>query len=106
MKNVTKMVTMLLLLAMAFVIAPQAQSQVVLLTESWENGGVVPANWNSVLVSGTTLGITYVTVAGTSFPVVPAAFNGSYFVKYNSFSISSGNTTRVFRTAEIGRAHV
>ncbi|MCX6305232.1 MAG: carboxypeptidase regulatory-like domain-containing protein [Bacteroidetes bacterium] len=101
MKNVTKMVMMLLVLAMAFMIAPQARSQTVLLTESWENGGAIPANWATAQVTGTTLGITYVLGGSAGYPVVAAAYNGSYFVKYNSFSISGSGTssTRLYRTA-------
>ena len=87
---------------MAFMIAPQARSQpVVLLTESWENGGVIPANWAIAQVTGTTPGITFTLAAGSTYPTITAAYDGSYFVKYNSFSITGTGTqsTRLYRTA-------
>ncbi len=100
MKNVTKMIMVLLVIAMAFMIAPQARSQTVLLTESWENGGSIPANWALAQVTGSTMGITFVVAGSPGYPTAPAAFNGTYFVKYNSFSISGSGTTssRLYRT--------
>jgi len=90
---------MLLVMAMAFVIAPQARSQVVLLTESFENAGAIPANWASVIVTGTTNGLTYITSGSTGYPSVTVTpYNGSYEVFYNAYSIVSGST-RLYRTA-------
>ncbi len=99
MKNVTKMVMMLLVFAMAFMIAPQARSQTVLLTESFENGGAIPAGWATAQVTGTTLGISYIMGGTVGYPIVAAAYNGSYYVRYNSWSISGSGTssTRLFR---------
>ena len=50
MKNFARVTMMLLLFAMAFLVSPHARSQAVLLTESWENGGVIPAGFLFVAV--------------------------------------------------------
>ena len=100
MKNVTKMLVMLLLvIASAFVLSPQAKAQVTLLTESFENGGAIPPNWATVIVTGSTNGITFVTSQSTGYPSITVTpYDGSYEVYYNSYSISSGST-RLYRTA-------
>ena len=88
-----------IIFVMACMIAPQARPQAVLLTESWENAGVIPVGWNTAVVSGTTNGITFVTAGSAGYPTAPAAFNGTWFIRYNSYSINSGGSTRIFRTA-------
>ena len=99
MKNVTKMILVLLVIAAAFWMAPQARSQTTLLTESFENGGAIPPNWATVIVSGSTNGISFVTSQSTGYPSITVTpYNGSYEVFYNSYSIVSGST-RLYRTA-------
>ena len=102
MKNVTKMFLMLLVVVAAFWIAPQAQAQTVLLTESFDagTGTTPPPNWAIAQVTGTTLGLTFVTSGTTGYPSVTVLpYDGTREVFYNSYSVGSGNSTRLYRTA-------
>ena len=87
MKNVTKMFLMLLVIVAAFWIAPQAQSQTLLLTESFDagTGTTPPPNWAIAQVTGTTLGLSFVTTGTTGYPSVTVTpYNGTMEVFYNS----------------------
>lgn len=94
MRNVTKTVKMLALFMVSmfvFVSSGFAQ-QTVLMTESFETGTgtTPPAGWAVEQVTGTTLGVNFVTTS--SYPTISAAYDGTKFVQYNSFNISSGST--------------
>ncbi|MEI7898539.1 MAG: hypothetical protein WCJ26_16000, partial [bacterium] len=100
MRNVTKTLRTLMLFAVSmfvFVSFGFAQ-QTMLLTESFEtgNGTTPPAGWALEQVTGTTLGVNFVTTS--TYPTISAAYDGTKFVQYNSFNISSGST-RLKRTA-------
>ena len=100
MRNVTKLVQMLtVFVLMAFVFATQGNAQSTLLTESWENGGSIPAGWSTEQVSGTA-GVLYFTNT-SAHPTGITAYDGSYFVRFNSWSASNGNSTRLKRTTPI-----
>lgn len=76
---------------------PQARSQTLLLTESFENNGNIPAGWGSVIVTGSTTGMAFVTSQMTGYPAVTVdPYDGSYEVFYNSYSIVYGST-RLYR---------
>ncbi len=99
MRNVTRILTVLALFSvLAFVNGPQVRAQVPLLTESFENGGTIPAGWAQDLVVNS-YPVTFVTTA--NYPTVTAAYNGTYFVSFNSFSASSGTQTRLKRTVAL-----
>jgi hypothetical protein len=102
MKNVTQTMRMLMLFAVSmfvFVSFGFAQ-QTMLLTESFEtgSGATPPAGWALEQVTGTTLGVNFVTTS--TYPTISAAYDGTKFVQYNSYNISSGST-RLKRTAAV-----
>ncbi|HML86718.1 MAG TPA: hypothetical protein PKE52_16300, partial [Bacteroidales bacterium] len=68
-----------------------------LLTESFENGGSVPTGWATETVSGSSA-LSFVT-SGT-YPTVSAAANGTYMVKFASYSYSSA-TNRLKQTTSV-----
>ncbi len=69
----------------------------VLLAESFEagSGTTPPSGWSIEQVTGTSPGISFETT--TINPTINAAYVGTKFVRYNSYSISSGST-RLKRT--------
>ena len=86
MRNVTRTLRTLMLLTVSmflFVTSGLAQ-QTVLLNESFEsgNGATPPAGWALEQVSGTTLGVTFVT--SSTNPTINAAYDGTKFVRYNA----------------------
>jgi hypothetical protein len=100
MRNVTRTLRTLTLLAASlfiFVSFGFAQ-QTVLLAESFEtgSGATPPAGWALQQVSGTTLGVNFVT--SSTNPTISAAYDGTKFVNYNSYNISSGQSTRLRNT--------
>ncbi len=100
MRNVTKTLRALALFTVSmfvFVSFGFAQ-QTMLLTESFEagSGTTPPAGWVIEQVTGTQPGITFVTTQTS--PTISAAYDGTRFVSYNSYGISSGST-RLKRTA-------
>ena len=100
MRKVTKLMLMLTVFVLtAFAFATQGNAQVTLLTESWENGGTIPAGWATEQVSGTSGAITFVTTS--SHPTGITAYDGSYFTRFNSWTASTGNSTRLKRTTAI-----
>lgn len=80
-----------LTLALICTIPCHAQSTL-LLSESFEagTGSTPPAGWSIEQVSGISPGISFVTTS--TYPTITTAFNGSVFVKYNSYNITSGST--------------
>lgn len=95
MRFITKTLrTMMALLTLGFLSATSVNAQ--LLTESFENGGSVPANWAAEAVTGTAGTLTFVT--SSTYPTVAAAANGAYFVKFNSFNANSSNSNRLKMT--------
>ena len=64
--------------------------QTTLFTESFENGGVIPAGWsNTIVTSGSQ--VTFITSGTTGYPAVTVTpYDGTYEVFYNAYSISSG----------------
>lgn len=99
MRNVTKTLKMLATFMVSmFVFVSFGYAQMTtLLTESFEagTGTTPPAGWVIEQVTGTTPGISFVTTSTS--PTVSAAYDGTTFVRYNSYSISSGST-RLKRT--------
>jgi hypothetical protein len=86
MKKVRRFVQMLLVLA-AFLLTSGTWAQSTLLTQSWENGGSVPTGWQSNVVSGTNI-LSFVTTS--SYPAGFTAFDGTYFVKFDSWTTNGG----------------
>ena len=67
--------------------APMNYAQTTLLTESFENGGSIPANWAlETVVFGNA--VTFAT--STYWPSGYAAYDGTYLVMFNSFSSYGG----------------
>ena len=88
MRNVTKNLRMLFVALVAVLaFASQGLAQTTLLTQSYENGGAVPGGWATEVVSGGN-SITFVT--STAWPSGYTAYNGTYLVMFNSFSVSGG----------------
>lgn len=85
----------LLSLVAVFAWSMSVSAQTTLVAESFENGGSVPAGWAVEQVSGSST-VTFVTTS--TYPTVSAAQNGTYFVKFNSFSASTGAASRLKKT--------
>jgi hypothetical protein len=101
MKNVTKMLLMLLVVfSTAFVLVPKVHAQTLLLTESFENGGAIPANWVTEQVTGTTGAVTYLTTS-LNPPGNVTPYNGSYMAVFNARAATSGNATRLRRSVSL-----
>ncbi|MEI6683302.1 MAG: carboxypeptidase regulatory-like domain-containing protein [Bacteroidota bacterium] len=91
---------MIFLSSVVIVIPPcTAQQTTSLLTESFEtgSGATPPSGWVIEQVTGTIPGITF--VSNSANPAISAAFDGSKFVRYNSFNIAGGSTRLKFTTA-------
>ncbi|MCX6914067.1 MAG: hypothetical protein NT167_13620, partial [Verrucomicrobia bacterium] len=89
----------LLLCAFLLLTGSTLVSQTILFTESFENGGSIPAGWsNTIMTSGSP--VTFITSGSTGYPAVTVTpYNGTYEVFYNAYSISSGGSTLLARTA-------
>ena len=98
MRNVTRTLQMLIVVLLStFVFASQAKAQSTLMTESFENGGSIPAGWSiETLVAGNT--ITFPTT--TAWPSGYTAYNGTYLVMFNSFN-ANGGVMRLKKTTPI-----
>ncbi len=72
-----------------------------LLTESFEagSGTAPPPGWDIEQVSGSTAGISF--VISDTYPTVTAAYDGTKFVRYDSYDLSSGNSTRLKSTTAL-----
>jgi len=102
MKKFTKTMRSMILIAVSmliFVFSGIAQ-QTMLLTESFETGTgtTPPAGWALEQITGTTLGVNFVTTSTS--PTIAAAYDGVKFVQYNAYGISSGST-RMKRTIAV-----
>ncbi len=62
-------------------------AQTALFTESFENGGSIPPGW---AVETVTAGNNVSFIASSSWPAGYLAYNGTYFVRFNSFEAGSG----------------
>ncbi|MEI7980302.1 MAG: hypothetical protein WCI71_01525, partial [Bacteroidota bacterium] len=88
MKNFTRSLYMsFIVLMLSVTFAPESMALSTIVTESFENGGAVPAGWTTEVVSG---GNTISFVTSTSWPAGYTAYNGTYMVLFNSFSASGG----------------
>ncbi|HML86346.1 MAG TPA: choice-of-anchor J domain-containing protein, partial [Bacteroidales bacterium] len=95
-----------LAVVMAVFIASSLNAQMInLVTESFENGGSVPTGWATETVSGSSA-LSFVT-SGT-YPTIAAAPNGTYMVKFASWSYSTA-TNRLKKTTSfstVGKQNV
>jgi len=101
MRNVTRMRRAWMLFVSMFLLAAFGYAQqTVLLTESFESGSgtTPPAGWALEQVTGTTLGVSFVSTSTN--PTISAAYDGTLFARYNSYGISSGST-RMKRTTSV-----
>ncbi|MBK9358098.1 MAG: choice-of-anchor J domain-containing protein [Bacteroidales bacterium] len=79
----------------ALLFAFSVSAQDVLVTESFENGGAMPAGWAKEVVSGS----DYLSfVSSSSYPSGFSAYDGTYFVRFNSYSASTGISNRLMQT--------
>jgi hypothetical protein len=79
--------------------------QTTLFTESFENGGSIPAGWSNTVISGSSTPVSFLTSGSTGYPSVTVTpYDGSYEVYYNAYSISSGSTllARTANTSTVG----
>lgn len=76
-------------------------SSATLFSESFENGGAIPSGWSTTIVNdpGTDPALTYVT--SSTYPSGFSATDGSYFVRFNSFSAPANAKIRLYKTASI-----
>ena len=83
---------MLLAVSMFVFVSFGFAQQTMLLTESFEAGNAAtpPPGWALEQVTGTTLGVTFITTSTS--PTISAAYDGTKFARYNSYNISSGST--------------
>ncbi|HCB63205.1 MAG TPA: hypothetical protein DHV29_01740 [Bacteroidales bacterium] len=71
-------------------------STATIFSESFENGGAIPIGWTSELdVDGNATSATFYYVTTSSYPNSFTAYDGTYFVRFNSFSVSNGNSARL-----------
>lgn len=70
-----------------------------LLTEGFENGGALPANWNEAIITDAGVDPDITFVAASTNPLGFLASEGTYFVKFNSYSAATGGQSRLKRTA-------
>ncbi|MEI7662564.1 MAG: carboxypeptidase regulatory-like domain-containing protein [Bacteroidota bacterium] len=102
MKPIIRITALLMILvsSVVIVILPCTAQQITpLLTESFETGSgtTPPSGWVIEQVTGTITGITF--VSNSANPTISSAFDGSRFVRYNSFSIAGGSTRLKSTTA-------
>jgi hypothetical protein len=69
-----------------------------LLTESFENGGAIPAGWSSAIVTDGGVDPICSYVSASTYPTGFVASSGSYFVKFNSYTASSTGQVRLKKT--------
>ena len=101
MRNVTRMMQVLFAaMLMVFVFATQGTAQVTLLTESFDggNGTTPPTGWATEQVSLTSGSISFVTTG--IYPTV-SPYDGTRLVEFNSYSASTGNSTRLKTTTAL-----
>jgi len=67
-----------------------------LMTESFENAGAIPSGWASELdVDGNATNATFYYTTSSTYPTGFTAYDGSYFVRFNSYSVNSPNAARL-----------
>lgn len=67
--------------------------------ESFENAGAIPSGWSENLdVDGNATSATLSYVSSSSYPTGFSAYEGTYFVRFNSFSVQTGNSARLMNT--------
>jgi len=70
-----------------------------ILTESFENAGAIPTGWGEDLdVDGNSTNAALYYVNASVNPTGFAASDGTYFVRFNSYSVTSGNSARLKQT--------
>ena len=62
----------------------QSKAQINLMTESFEFGGIVPPNWATEVLGGSTNILSFVT--SSTYPAGFTAHDGTYMVRFNSWS--------------------
>jgi hypothetical protein len=68
-------------------------------SESFENAGVIPTGWVENLdVDGNATSATLYYTTSSSNPSVFSAYDGSYFVRFNSYTVQTGNSARLMNT--------
>ena len=98
MRTITKKMRLLAVMMIAiFAFAASVNAQSTLLTESYENGGSVPAGWATETVSGS-CPITFDMTS--AHPTGFTAYDGSYMARFQSWSYSTG-VTRLKMTTPI-----
>ncbi len=72
-----------------------------LFSDSFENGGALSAGWSTTLVTDGGVDPAVTCVTSSSHPTGFSPTNGSYFVKFNSFTASGTGQTRLYRSSSI-----
>ena len=88
----------ILFLIMGLFIYEFGYGQTTLVTQGFEVGSdAAPANWSEEIISGTAN--LYFNVVGSTYPAGFIADEGSDFVRFNSYTCSSGNQARLKQTS-------
>lgn len=68
-------------------------------SESFENAGAIPSGWAENLdADGNATSATLYYTTTSSWPSGFSAYDGSYFVRFNSYSVQTGNSARLMNT--------
>jgi len=71
-----------------------------LLTESFENAGAIPAGWGTDLnVDGNATSAAFTYETASVNPTGFSAYDGTYFVRFNSYSVDAPNSARLKQTS-------
>jgi len=70
-----------------------------LFSDSFENGGALSAGWSTTLVTDGGVNPAITCVTSSSYPTGFSASNGSYFVRFNSFTASGTGQMRLHRSS-------
>jgi hypothetical protein len=97
-KNLFMMKKLLLICVALLLTGTTLLGQTTLFTESFENGGAIPAGWSNTIITSGSL-VSFLTSGSTGYPAVTVTpYDGTYEVYYNAYSISSGGSTQLART--------
>lgn len=88
----------LLLMLLGLFLGFSVAAQDVLMTQSFENAGAMPTGWSKTAVSGSDA-LSFVT--SSTYPSGYSAYDGSYMVRFNSWSYGSGTVNRLYTTSPI-----
>ncbi len=70
--------------------------------ENFENAGSIPANWGTDLdVDGNATSADISFVSSSTYPAGFSAYEGTYFGRFNSYTVNSGNSARLKMTSPI-----